>query len=240
MSNEIANRPFPISNGIIRGDCTKVMGHMPAGTVDFVLTDPPYIASYKTRDNRTVHNDDNADWLYPSFAQMHRVMKADAFAISFYGWHKVDLFVAAWRKAGFRIGGHLVFRKNYASKSAFFRYEHECAYLLIKGNPAFPAAPLPDVLDWSYSGNHLHPTEKAVDSLKPLIESFTKPGDLVLDPFAGSGSTCHAALDLNRRYIGIELDPAHHRTATFRLEFEELQRTLQRLKSNYFAGIKTA
>jgi hypothetical protein len=53
--------------------------------------------------------------------------------------------------------------------------------------------------------------------LKPLIEAFCKPGDVVLDPFAGSGSTCLAAQRLGRQYIGIELDRHHYGTATDRL-----------------------
>lgn len=59
-----------------------------------------------------------------------------------------------------------------------------------KGRPALPQKPLPDVLGWKYSGNRHHPTEKPVTSLQPLIESFTHPNAIVLDPFAGSGSTC--------------------------------------------------
>jgi site-specific DNA-methyltransferase (adenine-specific) len=115
----------------------------------------------------------------------------------------------------------MIFRKRYASKSAFLQYRHEAAYLLIKGNPPFPAAPLPDVMDWTYTENGFHPTQKSVHILKPLIEAFTAPGQLVVDPFAGSGSTCVAAQSLGRRYIGIELDAAHHQTATARLAASE-------------------
>lgn len=137
--------------------------------------------------------------------------------VSFYGWPKIDLFMAAWKQAGFRIGGHFVFPKRYASRTAFVGYQHECAYLLIKGNPAFPAQPLPDVLPWIYTGNHHHPTQKSVRILQPLIETFSRPGDLVLDPFAGSGSTCVAAQRAGRRSIGIDLDAAHCATARTRL-----------------------
>jgi site-specific DNA-methyltransferase (adenine-specific) len=204
-------------NNIIHGDCLDIMPQLDTGTVDFILTDPPYIAKYRSRDGRSVPNDDNAAWLSPSFAEMYRVLKPDACAVSFYGWPKVDLFLAAWKNAGFRIGGHIVFRKRYASKSAFLQYRHEAAYLLLKGNPAIPAAPLPDVMDWTYSGNKLHPTQKSIHILKPLIETFSEPGQLVLDPFAGSGSTCVAAQRTGRHYIGIELDPAHYRTAAARV-----------------------
>jgi site-specific DNA-methyltransferase (adenine-specific) len=72
-------------------------------------------------------------------------------------------------------------------------------------------------MDWTYTGNKFHPTQKSIHILKPLIEAFTAPGQLVLDPFAGSGSTCVAAQRTGRRYIGVELDPTHHRTASARL-----------------------
>lgn len=205
-------------NAIINGDCLSVLPQFESASVDFILTDPPYIAAYRSRDNQTLHNDDNAAWLAPSFAAIYRVLKNDACAISFYGWPKVDLFFAAWKQAGFRIGGHIVFRKRYASKTAFLQYRHEAAYLLIKGNPSFPAAPLPDVMDWTYTGNKHHPTQKSIHILKPLIETFTKPGQLVLDPFAGSGSTCLAAQRTGRDYIGIELDAKYSAVAAERLK----------------------
>jgi DNA modification methylase len=206
-----------IRNTIVNGDCLDILPQIDAGTVDFILTDPPYIARYRARDGRSVPNDDNAGWLQPSFAQMHRVLKNNACAISFYGWPKVDLFFEAWKKAGFRIGGHIVFRKRYASKTAFLQYRHEAAFLLIKGTPAYPASPLPDVMDWTYTGNKLHPTQKSIHVLTPLIEAFSKPGDLVLDPFAGSGSTCVAAHRAGREYLGIELDTTHCATACSRI-----------------------
>ena len=94
-----------------------------------------------------------------------------------------------------------------------------------KGRPRLPQNPLPDVLGWKYSGNRHHPTEKPVTSLQPLIESFTHPNAIVLDPFAGSGSTCVAALQSGRRYIGIELLEQYHRAGQQRLA--AVQRAMQ-------------
>jgi DNA modification methylase len=76
------------------------------------------------------------------------------------------------------------------------------------------------VLDWTYTGNRLHPTQKPVSSLKPLIAALCPPAGLVLDPFCGSGSTLVAARDLGRRYLGIELDAGHHATAMRRMADE--------------------
>lgn len=57
-----------------------------------------------------------------------------------------------------------------------------------------------------------------VDALKPLISTFCPGEGIVLDPFAGSGSTLVAAKQLSRRYLGFEIDAQHHRTATARLD----------------------
>lgn len=208
-----------ILNTVALGNCIELMRQMPSRSVDFILTDPPYITRYLDRSGRSIINDDNADWLRPSFEQAYRVLKCNSFCISFYGWSKADLFLTAWRNAGFRIAGHLVFRKTYASSAKFLKYEHEQAYLLVKGQPELPAFPLGDVIDWPRStGNRLHPTQKPVEVLKPLIRAFSSRGDLVLDPFCGSGSTLIAARDLGRKYVGFELDAKHHNSALARLD----------------------
>jgi site-specific DNA-methyltransferase (adenine-specific) len=204
-------------NVIFNADCIDAMRSFDRGTVDFVLTDPPYVTNFRDRQGRTVANDDNGRWLRPAFNQMHRVLKDGGFCVSFYGWNKVDLFMDAWKAAGFRVVGHLVFRKRYASSSRFLRYEHEQAYLLAKGNPVRPDRPIPDVIDFPYTGNRLHPTQKPVEALRPLIEAFARPGELVLDPFCGSGSTLAAAQELGRDWTGVELDNGHYHTASKRL-----------------------
>ena len=203
-------------NEVIHGDCVQVMRRMESASVDFILTDPPYLVRYRSRDGRTVRNDDNSAWLEPAFAEMYRVLKPGSFCLSFYGWNVADKFIAAWHAAGFRIVGHVVFRKQYASSVRFLRYEHECAYLLAKGDVELPEDAPSDVVDWVYTGNRLHPTQKSVEMLKPLVTAFCPAGGVVLDPFCGSGSTLVAARELGRSFIGVELDRRHHQTASLR------------------------
>lgn len=205
-------------NTLIHGDCLAVLPTLAPGSADFALTDPPYLVNFRDRSGRTIANDKTGEWLVPAFAGIHRALKRDALCVSFYGWNKVDEFFAAWKAAGFRVVGHLVFAKQYASKARFVKYQHESAYLLAKGNPSLPAVPAPDVLPWKYTGNRLHPTQKPVDSLVPLIRAFTQPGEVVLDPFAGSGSTLAAAVACGRSYVGIELDAGYHAAAAARLD----------------------
>ena len=66
--------------------------------------------------------------------------------------------------------------------------------------------------------NPVHPTQKPVKVLKHLVRLATKPGDLILDPFMGVGSTGVAALELGRRFIGIEIDPLYFQAARKRIE----------------------
>jgi site-specific DNA-methyltransferase (adenine-specific) len=98
------------------------------------------------------------------------------------------------------------------------RYQHEQAYLLAKGDVSPPRHPLSDVMDFPYSQNRIHPTQKPTQALEPLIRAFCKPDGIVLDPFCGSGSTLVAARTVGRRYIGIELDGEHFLTASRRVE----------------------
>ncbi len=108
--------------------------------------------------------------------------------------------------------------------------------MLAKGRPPLPKQPLGDVMDMPYSGNKLHPTQKPIAALVPLIRSFTLRGESVLDPFAGSGSSCEAALLTGRRYIGVEMDDAYFQQASNRLN-RVRQRVAQRRSSG--VGIPT-
>ncbi|EBI8251085.1 DNA methylase [Salmonella enterica subsp. enterica serovar Bredeney] len=182
---------------LILGNCVDIMSGFPDRAVDFILTDPPYLVGFRDRSGRSIAGDRTDEWLQPACNQMYRVLKKDALLVSFYGWNRVDRFMAAWKSAGFSVVGHLVFTKNYSSKSAYVGYRHECAYVLAKGRPALPQNPLPDVLGWK---------------------------------FAGSASTCVAALQAGRRYIGIELMEQYHKAGIERLT--AVQRAMQRPAAN--------
>jgi site-specific DNA-methyltransferase (adenine-specific) len=211
-----------LRNTILHADCTQFLPSLSSESVDFILTDPPYLVSYRPRDGRSVSNDSNDTWLKPAFAQMYRVLAADGFCLTFYGWPHADKFMQAFRTAGFRPVGHFAFPKPYVSSVGHVRCQHESAYLLAKGNPR-TAKPLSDVMHWDENtGNKLHPTQKPTAILRPFIESYCKEGGTVLDPFAGSGSTLVAAKRLGRSYIGIEVDEKCHAIATQRLaQFRE-------------------
>ena len=204
-------------NHIICGESATILSHYKPECIDLVVTDPPYLVRYKDRFGRTIANDDSPDAVLSVFSELYRVMKRNSYCISFYGWNAIAEFSEAWKSAGFKTVGQIVWTKPYASRAGHTRYQHESAFVLAKGFPQKPVNPISDVQPWEYTGNKLHPTEKAVSIIEPLIQSFSKPGDVVLDPFSGSGTTAVAAKLNNRHSIGIELDAGYCNIARKRL-----------------------
>jgi site-specific DNA-methyltransferase (adenine-specific) len=135
------------------------------------------------------------------------VLARDGYCFTFYGWPHADRFMQAFRAAGFRPVGHFSLIKRYSSSTGHVRCQHECAYLLAKGNPVRPSNPLGDVIECGdNTGNKYHPTEKSIPALLPIIETYSAQAHTILDPFAGGGSSLIAAKMQGRNYIGIEMD----------------------------------
>lgn len=86
-----------------------------------------------------------------------------------------------------------------------------------------------------------HDTQKPLALMLELVSLFTDPGEIILDPFAGSGTTGVACLRLGRRFIGIEKDAAYAETATQRLEAESQGQSLREFRAgqlSMFGGEK--
>lgn len=212
--------PETLHDRLLHGDSIQLMQAMPAHSVDLIVTDPPYLVNYRDRSGRSFKNEnpDSPEWLEPAFAEMYRLLKDDSLCLSFYGYSMAHHFLHAFERAGFQVVGHVVWKKHYASGARYTRRTHEQAYLLAKGRPRLPNRPIPDVLPWGkYTGNKLHPCQKPVSVFTPIIEAFSQPGDLILDPFAGSASTAMAAQELGRHYLAMELDWAYFQAAWRRL-----------------------
>ncbi|MGY3238090.1 MULTISPECIES: hypothetical protein [unclassified Bradyrhizobium] len=120
----------PASDTVAHGDYVDVMRRMQSASVDFILTHPPYLCRGQSRDRQTIAKDDRDDWLVPAFAEMHRVLKPGSLCQSFCSWNAADKFIGAWRAAGFRMVGHIVFTKGWLHSLASSRAKHEQACLL--------------------------------------------------------------------------------------------------------------
>jgi len=110
---------------IIHGDCIPAMRKLPWASVDFILTDPPYLVNYRDRSGRSVANDIDGSWLKPAFAQMHRVLRPNSLAVSFYGFNRVDLFMDAWKSSGFVLDWEYAFRIPRDTAAIGLRWQRE-------------------------------------------------------------------------------------------------------------------
>ncbi len=222
MPTIAGTRAFYEQDGIVidHGDCLQLLPSFPAGSVDFVLTDPPYLVNDRGRwdgERREIVGDDAPNWLASAFAENWRVMKADTFAVTFYGWPHADPFVGLFKALGFRLVSHRAFVKNVWGLGRFTRGQHETAYLLAKGNPRIPEHGISDVLEWQREPDALHPNQKPVSALYPLVSAYAPEGGVVLDPFMGSGSPLRAAKDFGIEAVGIEIEERYCAYAASRM-----------------------
>jgi site-specific DNA-methyltransferase (adenine-specific) len=209
---------------LLCGSATKradIQQLLDGDAVDLLLTDPPYNVSYTGGTARalTIANDDMADPQYHAFMLAALRIARDALrpGASFYVWHadsKGLLVRQAVEDAGLTVRQCLVW-----SKSAFvmgrqdYHWQHEpCLYGWKDGHAHTWTADRSQstVLTCDRpSRNDAHPTMKPVELFSRLIHNSTSRGALVLDPFAGSGTTVIAAELLGRRAAVVEIDPAY-------------------------------
>ncbi len=119
-----------------------------------------------------------------------------------------------------------VSENDHGSRTRFLRHEHEWAYLLAKGRPSLPASPVPDVLDFPYSGNKLHPTQKPVQPLKTLVRSFTRPGAVTRQIQSVEAADALRILEKESQLKSTSLTQVQRQTnLNYRQAIEELRRT---------------
>lgn len=208
-----------------RGDCRDVLPHLPAGSVGLVLTDPPFGVGLESHSGGECMDG----------TLRHRVRAA---AIAGDDDQTVPLWVVAWADArGLPLcvfgspyrpypgewRNVLVWDKGPAvggggDPATCWKRTHELVYVRRNGHlragrdEAVLRFPVVTGTDFEH-----HPCQKPVALLRYLIRQLTAPGDLVLDPCMGSGSTGVAALREGRRFVGCEIDPGHYATALRRL-----------------------
>jgi site-specific DNA-methyltransferase (adenine-specific) len=199
-------------------------------SINFIIADPPYGVDFqsgrapKARRKDKIANDKSPFiwWLYDAF----RILTdGGGGLLCFSRWDVQQVFIDAMKIAGFAVKSVIVWDRVVHGmgdlKSAFAPRYDTCIFA-VKGSYAFPNGRPTDVIQCQrLDGAKLtHSNEKPVELMRRLIESTTKPNDLILDPFAGSGTTLVAALQSGRRYIGVEISPHHYETAQRRL-YEE-------------------
>ncbi len=149
--------------------------------------------------------------------EIYRVSK-NAVCI-FCGWQNVDKFKIALEKK-FTIKNILVWNKDWFGMGNNYRPNYELIILCCKTNIKSKSNNKSNILTYRRlsAKKLLHSCEKPVLLLQDLLYELSDENDIVLDPFMGSGSTGEAAINLNRKFVGIELDEYYFNVAKNRIE----------------------
>ena len=206
------------------GDCLELMKDIPDGSVDLVLTDPPYGMAFKSNYRKEkyneIQNDKSLEWLERYISECYRVLKNNSAIYCFCSWHNVDVFKQAIEKK-FKIKNILIWEKNNTSMGdlkASYAPKYEMIIFAHKGRKLLNGFRYADIIKANRTGNKLHPTEKPVDLLELFIKNSSDESAVVFDGFMGSGSTGVACVNTNRNFIGIELDEGYFQIAKQRIE----------------------
>ena len=218
------------------GDCLEVMKNIPDKHIDLIVTDPPYLIKYKTnyRKNKShdfcseILNDDNYELIHKYIIECYRILKDDKAMYMFCNCNHVDYFKQELEKAGFNIKNMIIWVKNNWTAGdlrAQFGKQYEILFLVNKGRCLFNGKRITDI--WKFNRvigkGQYHQNQKPLDLIKLCIEKHSNKGDLVFDGFMGSGTTGVACKELNRNFIGIELDDKYFNIAKERINKERIK-----------------
>lgn len=211
-----------------QGDCLEIMNEIPEKSVDLILTDSPYGFGYQSNMKKNkdlpMFYDRNTSWLNEWLYKANKILKDDGHLYMFAPVQKIDEFkqkienffiiknILVWDKKSFGMGD---LYGQYAPSYEFIIFAVKEQGKKLNGKRER------DLLSFNKCKPELHPTQKPVELLKYLIEKSSNENDTVLDPFMGSGSTGVAAKELNRNFIGMELDEKYFNIAKERIENAE-------------------
>lgn len=222
-----------------RGDLSELLIEMPDSEVDFILTDPPYGIDINTQKFAagTTHRYDDSETYARDLCTFiiqegWRLTKPRANLFIFCKWSLFGFLKETAKKFGWDTWADpIIWQKSHTEGSApwgrqGFIHTFEMALFATKGQKGV-YGPIPDVLDFQKVPSRLrqHGAEKPTLLLEYLIEKMSAPGELILDPCVGSGSTLLAAAKKSRRSIGVEVDEKYYNRAMTRMhEFEQERR----------------
>lgn len=222
---------------LYQGDCLEYIKSLADASVDLIVTDPPYKVTPKGCAGTTggmiakkqnmigmvfEHNDIEPKDYAPEF---YRVLKDGSHCYVMTNHINLISMLNSFSDVGFHFIKSLIWKKDNKIMGRFYMSQFEYILFFRKGKGVqinncgtSDILEVPNKKHKDADGKNLHDTEKPVELMEILVENSSKPGDLVMDPFMGVGSTGLACKHLDRNFIGIELDKNYFDLATQRIE----------------------
>jgi DNA modification methylase len=226
--------PYYQSGGITiyHGDCRSVLYSLPDESVDIIWTDPPYGHGNADGDLLSRRADAVGDGIATKqvaiandmpdtmrevvdamLVQASRVLKRDCCCCCCGGGGPRPTF--AWLaermdRDGLAFFHSVIWDKRNPGMGWRFRRQHEMVMVAHRRGGKLrwseDGRSIPNILSYYPPRDRVHPNEKPIDLVLAMLDRIARPGDLIVDPFMGSGTTLVAAKQLGLRAIGIELD----------------------------------
>jgi site-specific DNA-methyltransferase (adenine-specific) len=205
---------------VFERDAVEWLATLPGESVDLFVTDPPYESLEKHRaigtTTRLKHSKSSSnDWfkVFPNtrfpelFREIYRVLARDRHFYLFTDAETMFVVKPIAESVGFKFWKPLVWDKRKIGMGYHYRSRYELILFFEKGKRRLADLGVPDIIEHPRVHNG-YPTEKPVGVSEVLVRQSTEPGELVADPFMGSGSAGVAALSLGRRFIGTDISAA--------------------------------
>lgn len=227
-----------MSSQIINDDCYNALKNIDNNSINLILTDPPYNISRESNFTKNSTNTkfnkisiDFGDWdkeeldLESLFSEFKRVLKPGGTVVIFYDVWKSERLKQVAEKYGFRQPRICQWVKNNPtpinSKINYLSNAIEFFFTFVKGkNPTFNSKYDKGIYNYPLCHGKertSHPTQKPLELFKEIIIKHSNPGDLVLDTFAGTGTTALACMQTDREYLVIERDQEYLKIIESRL-----------------------
>ena len=229
-------------NKIHRLDAIEGLKRLSDNSIDLIVTDPPYNIGSKHKVTKqrgklmstmqawgswdTFHPFDYDIFIMQVLSECYRVLKKGGTLYMFTAKEDNGFFIRKARERGFTFKTQLAIIKKTPQPSFFknkWRGAFELCLCVTKDKPkTFNFLSQQECIDvFPYLNTRretLHPTEKPLEFIKRIIRVSSNPGDVVLDPFMGSGTTAVACKELKRRFQGFELNKDYIKMANERMQ----------------------
>jgi DNA modification methylase len=222
---------------LYHGDTLNVLRDLPLDSVAAMVTDPPYSSGNLPESMKQKAAPRLRGWQWEDkvmatdqlstlgFIYLMRAICIEArlrfveggSILIFIDWRNWGNLVGAVESSGFRVNNMVVWDKRTIGMGNGFRNQHELVLYGSLGTPRVISHAVPNVLTVGRESNELHQSPKPVGLMARMLEVVSDVGDIVLDPFAGSGSTLVAAKQMGRRAIGIEQEERYCEVIATRL-----------------------
>jgi site-specific DNA-methyltransferase (adenine-specific) len=226
MTQPVSTPLFELSNQ----DAVEWLRSLPAASVDLLITDPAYESLEKHRavgtTTRLKHSKASSnDWftVFPNarfgelFEEAYRVLRVDTHFYLFCDAETMFVAKPEAERAGFKFWKPLVWDKRTIGMGYHYRARYEFILFFEKGKRRLNDLGVADIINVPRV-HRGYPAEKPWEVSEVLVNQSSAPGELVADPFMGSGSAGEAALRNGRRFLGTDLNPAAVRVTGQRLQ----------------------